>query len=228
MIQAQNLDFPWLTHGFGMRDSVPPPQLTTAKQIHSALVLDACGRKGEQIGLGDAIISDEPGVAIGIRTADCVPILVADPKTRIIAAVHAGWRGTAANIIGATIEQLKWRGAAAENLCVAIGPSIGSCCYEVSADVARQFDRWRPSDVDREQSPVDRPSVKPDSPLIKPDLPRITLDLPAINEAQLLEAGVRQIWKAGECTYCNPGRFFSFRREKEQAGRMLSFVNRLA
>ena len=206
MIKAPNLDFPWLAHGFGMRDSVPPPQLTTAKQIHSALVLDACGRKGEQIGDGDAIVSAEPGVAIGIRTADCVPILVADPKTRIVAAVHAGWRGTAANIIGATVEQLRLRGCQPQDLCVAIGPSIGSCCYEVSTDVARKFDSWRSADADGEKS---------------------TLDLPAINETQLLEAGVRQIWKSGECTYCNAECFFSFRREKEQAGRMLSFVNRL-
>lgn len=197
-----------------MRDSFPPTQLTTAKQIHSARVLDACGRKGEQIGEGDAIISAEPGVAIGIRTADCVPILLADPETRLVAAVHAGWRGTAANIIPATIEALRSHGCQPKNLCVAIGPSIGSCCYEVSADVARKFDSWRSTGVDGEKSTLDLPAIK--------------LDLPAINETQLLEAGVRQIWKSGECTYCNPERFFSFRREKEQAGRMLSFVNRLA
>ena len=139
MITAQNLDFPWLKHGFGMRDSVPPAELTTAKQIHSARVLDACGRKSEQIGEGDAIISAEPGIVIGIRTADCVPILLADPVTRMVACVHAGWRGTAANIIGATVDELRSRGCRAADLCVAIGPSIGSCCYEVSADVAHRF-----------------------------------------------------------------------------------------
>ena len=131
MITAPNLDFSWLRHGFGLRDSVLPPLLTTAKQIHSAKVLDACGRKGDQIGEGDAIVSSEPGVAIGIRTADCVPILVADRETRIVACIHAGWRGTAANIVGATVEVLRSRGSKPENLHVAIGPSIGSCCYEV-------------------------------------------------------------------------------------------------
>jgi len=205
VITAPNLDFPWLAHGFGLRDSIPPAELTTAKQIHSARVLDARGRKGAQIGEGDAIISAEAGVVIGIRTADCVPILLADPETRMVACVHAGWRGTAENIIGATVDALRARGCNPIHLCVAIGPSIGSCCYEVGPEVSRRFDAWRPADT-RDSN---------------------ALDLPAINQAQLLEAGVTQIWKSGECTYCQPTRFFSFRREKEQAGRMLSFVSRL-
>jgi hypothetical protein len=205
LITAPNLDFSWLAHGFGLRDSVPPPSLTTAKQIHSAAVLDACGRRGEQIGEGDAIVSSEAGVAIGIRTADCVPILVADPETRIVACIHAGWRGTAANIAGATIDVLRSRGAKPEHLHVAIGPSIGSCCYEVGPEVLLHFEPWRVETVGGS-----------------------TLDLPAINERQFEEAGVRQIWKCGECTFCQPDRFFSFRRDKERAGRMLSFVSRLA
>jgi YfiH family protein len=207
VITSPNLDFSWLAHGFGLRDSVPPPALTTVKQIHSAIVLDACGRRGEQIGEGDAIISSEPGVVIGIRTADCVPILMADPETRIVACIHAGWRGTALNIVGATIDVLRSRGAKPANLHVAIGPSIGSCCYEVGPEVLSRFETWRQKVATVEKS---------------------TLDLPAINESQLREGGVLQIWKCGECTFCQPSRFFSFRREKERAGRMFSFVNRLA
>src|SRR5580704_14042359 len=146
VITSPNLDFPWLTHGFGLRDGlcpIPPGELTTAKQIHSARVLDAAGRKGEQIGEGDAIVSADAGVAAGIRTADCVPILLADSETRIVACVHAGWRGTAANIIRVTVEAMQSRGCQPENLHVAIGPSIGSCCYEVGAEVARHFETWR-------------------------------------------------------------------------------------
>ncbi|HVW11417.1 MAG TPA: peptidoglycan editing factor PgeF [Bryobacteraceae bacterium] len=207
MIRSPFLEFDWLAHGFGLRDSVPPPDLTIAKQIHSAQVLDACGRRGEQIGEGDAIVSAEPGVAIGIKTADCVPILLADPETRVVACAHAGWRGTAANIVAATVERMKALGAREKNIVAAIGPSIGPCCYEVSAETAAHFDRWR--------------SATPGE--YKPHL-----DLPAINERQLTEAGVHRIWKSGECTYCRADRYFSFRRESEQAGRMLSFVSRVA
>jgi YfiH family protein len=207
LITAPNLDFSWLTHGFGLRDSIPPAELTTAKQIHSARVLDACGRRGEQIGEGDAIVSCEPGVVIAIRTADCVPILLADAENQVVCCVHAGWRGTAANIVGAAVEELQSRGCSANNLHVAIGPSIGPCCYEVGSEVACRFGKWRD---------------------FTPGVDNSTLDLPGINETQLLESGVRQIWKSGECTYCRPERFFSFRREREQAGRMLSFIGRLA
>jgi len=206
-ITSPNLDFPWLVHGFGLRTSTYPADLTTVQQVHSARVIDACGRKGERIGEGDAIISGEPGVAIGIRTADCVPVLLADPETRLVACVHAGWRGTAANILGATIDALRSRGCRPEDLHVAIGPSIGSCCYEVGTEVARHFAQWREA-------------------VIGDGRPR--LDLPAINEMQARAAGVRQIWKSGECTFCRTDRFHSFRRDKDQAGRMLSFVNRLA
>jgi len=207
LICSPLLDLDWLTHGFGTRDSAVPPELTTVKQIHSAQILDACGRRGEQIGEGDAIVSAEPGVAIGIRTADCVPVLFADPETRVVACAHAGWRGTAANIAAATVERMKALGADAKNIVAAIGPSIGPCCYEVSPETAAHFDRWRTTTPGQE----------------KPHL-----DLPAINERQLMETGVHRIWKSGECTYCRADRYFSFRREKEQAGRMLSFVSRQA
>jgi hypothetical protein len=208
VIQAPNLNFDWLAHGFGLRDSVPPAELTTAKQIHSARVLDACGKKGEQIGEGDAIISSEPGVAVGIRTADCVPILLVDSNHRMVASIHAGWRGTAANIVGATVAEMRSRGAVPEDLRAAIGPSIGSCCYEVGPEVTQALSRWQPEIADRK-------------------IPT-KVSLPAINEVQLREAGVSDIWISGECTYCNRERFFSFRREREEAGRMLTFVSRLA
>jgi hypothetical protein len=206
VIVSPNLNFPWLEHGFGLRNSIPPPGLTTVRQIHSVRVLDACGRKGERIGDGDAIISSEPGVAVGIRTADCVPILIADPVTRIVGCVHAGWRGTAENITGATIDELRSRGCKPADLYVAIGPSIGSCCYSVGPEVARRFGRWI--------------EIAGDGPS--------SLDLPAVNQMQLLDAGVSQIWKSGKCTYCNPDRFFSFRLEGELAGRMISFVGTVA
>jgi YfiH family protein len=137
---------------------------------------------------------------VGIRTADCVPVLLVDVSLRAIAAVHAGWRGSAANISAVAIRELFSKyGSRPENLYAAIGPSIGPCCYQVGAEVARQFQDWtRCLDL--------------------------RLDLPSINEMQLRQAGVGNVWKAGVCTFCEAKEYFSFRREKDQAGRMMSFI----
>ncbi|HVV45434.1 MAG TPA: polyphenol oxidase family protein, partial [Bryobacteraceae bacterium] len=143
-IQAPNfVDLPWLDHGFGLRDSAHPPDIVTLKQIHSGIVRDAAEiRPGQE---GDAILSIATGIRIGVKTADCVPILLVDAETRAVAAIHAGWRGTAANIVQAAINEMttRWK-TAPENLRAAIGPSIGVCCYEVGPEVARQFGTWMP------------------------------------------------------------------------------------
>jgi YfiH family protein len=206
MIQAPNLlDLEWLDHGFGLRDSEPPAGVRTIKQIHSSIVSDASTLDTTEAPEGDALISDRAGVRVGIKTADCVPILLVDPSIPAVAAIHAGWRGCAENISAATVRELaaRWNSRPG-NLRAAIGPSIGVCCYEVGPEVAHRFETWNPSLKDA-QAPVH-------------------LDLRAINEAQLRAAGVANIWKSGECTFCLPGRFYSFRREREHAGRMLSFI----
>jgi len=202
MIQAPNFaDLEWLDHGFGLRDSEPPAGIRTVKQIHSSVVLDALDA-ADSLPEGDALVSDRAGIRVGIKTADCVPILLVDPSIPVVAAIHAGWRGSAENIAAAAVRELsaRWKSRPG-NLRAAIGPSIGVCCYEVGPEVARRFEDW----VGPAQGPVH-------------------LDLPAINEAQLRAAGVADIWKSGECTFCLPARFFSFRRERERAGRMLSFI----
>jgi hypothetical protein len=206
MLRAPNLaPFEWLAHGFGQRDSDSPGDVATLRQIHSGTVREATPACGDRFDEGDALISAQPGVIVGIRTADCVPILLADQRTRAVAAAHAGWRGTAQNIAGSVVNEMRKRfGSRVEDLHAAVGPSIGPCCYEVGADVARQFGTWCP-DLDSASGPV-------------------RLDLPAINKVQLSAIGVPDIWVAGECTFCLPERYFSFRREKEQAGRMLSFI----
>lgn len=198
MIQAPNFsDLDWLDHGFGQRDSVLPEGIRTVKQIHSSAVLDADGPAAE----GDALVSDQAGVLVGVKTADCVPILLVDPSTPAVAAIHAGWRGSAANIAAEAVRRMaaRWK-TRPENLRAAIGPSIGVCCYEVGPEVASRFERWFPATTNRH------------------------LDLPAINETQLRAEGITDIWKSGECTFCMAKRFYSFRREREQAGRMVSFI----
>src|SRR5579863_7650956 len=159
MIQAPNFaDMEWLDHGFGLRDSAMPAGIRTVKQIHSCTVLDAAEVAEE----GDALISDLAGVSVGVKTADCVPILLVDPSIPAVAAIHAGWRGSAENIVAAAVRQMaaRWK-TRPESLRAAIGPSIGPCCYEVGDEVANQFERWIPVSKNRH------------------------LDLPAVNERQL-------------------------------------------
>ena len=198
MLQAPNLArFEWLTHGFGLRDSQYPAKITTVRQVHSNVVVDA--RSVDASTQADALISDLPGTIIGVRTADCVPILIADERLRAVAAVHAGWRGTAQLIAVAAVRELITHfGARLADLHAAIGPAIGLCCYEVGSEVARQFGY--------------------------DDSGPTHLDLAGINEQQLRVAGVRDVWRADECTFCGAERFYSYRREKEQAGRMRSFI----
>jgi YfiH family protein len=207
MLTAPNLwSLPWLTHGFGWRDSEYPADIRRIRQIHSATILEAASANGEAA--GDGLITNEPGVVVGIRTADCVPVLLADPSTHAVAAVHAGWRGSAQNIVSAAVDELVTRfGTHAQDLHAAIGPGIGVCCYEVSPDVAQQFGPWIP-----EYSGALAP---------------MRIDLARVNAIQLARAGVTNIWTAGECTFCSADRYFSFRRERQHAGRMMSFIGSL-
>ena len=191
-------DLPWLQHGFGTRQSTDfPDQLATLKQIHSALPLiaDEPGCAGE----GDALITSRRGLAVSVRTADCLPILIADEQTRVIAAIHAGWRGTASGIVRRTVEEMTGKfGVDSASLRAAIGPGVGVCCYQVGDEVARQFGLSGTS----------------------------FLDLAAENRKQLLEAGLADahIDPLNQCTFCDPVRFHSYRRDKERAGRMISYI----
>jgi polyphenol oxidase len=188
----------WLVHGFGTRHSnINQEQMASLKQVHSAssLVAGHPGCAGE----GDALIATEPGVMVSIRTADCFPILIVDTRTRAVAAVHAGWRGSAEEIVRKTVERLRSEfGTDPKDVFAAIGPGIGACCYHVGEEVALMFGRKKAG----------------------------YLDLAAVNRRQLLMAGIPgdQIDAVGGCTSCEPETFHSFRRDKDQAGRMVSFI----
>jgi len=189
--------FTWLEHGFGTRHSAVPADVTTLKQVHSPDCVVAGGRTG-CLGEGDALLENTPGRLVAVRTADCIPLLMADPEHRAVAAVHAGWRGTAQRIAeAAMVRMAREFGTRPEALHVAIGPGIGPCCYEVGPEVAAELGAGRE---------------------------RTRVDLAAINAAQLRAAGVEHIYTAGLCTRCLGEDFYSFRREGEKAGRMYSAV----
>jgi YfiH family protein len=200
-------DLDWLDHAFGTRNApLPGWPLATVKQIHSGDVIDAGGIAGVR-GEGDALISGESGLAIGVKTADCLPILMVDEDNRVTAAVHAGWRGTAKSIVATAIKRMGEKyGTKPEGVRAAIGPGIGKCCFEVGPEVVLEFSRWVPkfARTGGQQK----------------------LDLAAINTSQLLEVGVSadNIASCDLCTMDRTDMFYSFRKEREAAGRMLAWV----
>lgn len=153
-------------------------------------------------GEGDALITNRPGLFVSIRTADCVPILLVDTVHQAVAAVHAGWRGTVAGVLSQTLAKMaqlyKTKPA---NVRLAFGPAILSCCYEVGPEVAAQFQRSG----------------------------RCHIDLIEENRRQAVAVGIPEanLGSLGLCTSCNLREFYSFRKEREAAGRMVSAIRLL-
>jgi hypothetical protein len=174
------------------------------RQVHGARVvrLDAATAPRED---ADAVVVPGGEVAACVSVADCVPILLADPGTGAVAAVHAGWRGTVALVAAEAVRAVAREvGAPAGRLLAAIGPSIGACCYEVSEDLSARFARELGGDVVREGR----------------------VDLWAANRRILEREGVpaERIDVLGRCTSCEPGRFFSHRRDAGRTGRQVAFI----
>ena len=202
-------EFVWQRHGFGTRQANPRVDVTL-RQIHSDRVLNARSLKDREAE-GDALITDEIGKSIGVRTADCVAILLLDCQKRAIAAIHAGWRGTAARLIEHAIEDMrKSFGANPADMYAAIGPCIRGCCYEVGAEVEEQFAAFFPDWA--------------------PATGKRKVDLPEANRRQMQAAGLNahRIFDCCLCTTCQTPQFFSYRREPQNPGRMVAAISRLA
>jgi YfiH family protein len=204
--------FVWQTHGFGTRAADPTADITL-RQIHSDLVLNAAGLVGQAVlpASGDALITNTLRLTIGVRTADCVPILLLDSKQRAVAAVHAGWRGTALEIVHSTLRKMHSDfGTEPADVYAAIGPCIRECCYQVGEEVAQRFNATFP-----EWPPITG---------------KRNLDLAEANRRQMLSCGVpaSAIFDIKTCTSCQIESFYSFRREPQNPGRLLSTIARLA
>ncbi|MFL6354251.1 MAG: peptidoglycan editing factor PgeF [Bryobacteraceae bacterium] len=201
-------EFVWQTHGFGTRQANPQADITL-RQIHSDRVLNAHAVRDREAE-GDALVTDEIGKSIGVRTADCVAILVLDCRNRALAAVHAGWRGTASKLVERTVQTMRHDfGSAPGDMYAAIGPCIRGCCYEVGPEVEVQF--------------------TPLFPEWKPITGKRKVDLAEANRRQMQAAGVKadRIFDSGMCTTCQSSQFFSYRREPENSGRMVASIARL-
>ena len=156
----------------------------------------------------DAAVASGRGLILGIETADCLPLLLVDPRRQAVAAAHAGWRGTAAGVARAALAALVADGSAPADVQAALGPNIGPCCYEVGPELVPQFGQggeafFRPGRGDR-----------------------LMLDVRAANVCQLRDAGIAEanIHHVADCTRCAADKYHSYRREGKDGGRMISFV----
>ena len=209
-----------VVHGFGDR-TVGTDASETARryelskiaqlnQVHSGDVIILGNIEShDDLIEGDALVTDLKGVGVGIRTADCVPILLADKSKSVIAAIHGGWRGTLSEITMNTVDIIKHNyGIKPSDLTAVIGPSIKKCCYEVGEDVASLFkEKFEYSD----------------QYLSKSGESKYLLDLSIANTFGLEKVGVKDIEIIDICTKCNPN-FYSYRREGKGVPTQLSFI----
>ncbi len=223
-------------------------ELAAVRQFHSGMIRivekehgPLVKADGRAVLRGDGLMTDAAGILLGVQTADCIPVLVADKRTRAVAAFHAGWRGTLARIVERGIGTMQMRyGSRPADLLAAVGPGIGACCYAVGEEVRFDFESqfaYAPqlfsevydSDPVREKYPLLFMTAR--APGHSNIGPQIHIDLWEANRRQLLDAGVaaRNITVVGECTGCvreknGERRYFSHRAEHGYTGRMMAVI----
>ncbi len=192
---------------------VAPGNLVTLQQIHSAAVAAVDAPGAVPTAPADGVVTALPGIALGILTADCMPILLADPEAGIVGAAHAGWRGALGGVIGATVAAMEARGARPVRIAAAIGPTIGQSSYEVGPEILEAF-----LAADPDWGCYFAPG----------DGDRLHLDLAGFGLERLRRAGVGAAEWIGCCTYRDPARFFSYRRSVHRReadyGRLISVI----
>src|ERR1022692_3778324 len=206
--------------------------LITLRQVHSDIIRFVDSPAESQLA-GDGLITATPGLLLGIQTADCLPIILADPKRRAVGVFHAGWRGTVKRIVEKGVgEMRKHFKSDPRNLVAAIGPGVQGCCYEVGEEVRTRFEAQfaygsslfrevKESDPVREKYPLLFLTARAPG---HSELPvRLFLDLVEATRRQLLDAGVlrKNIDTAAPCTACHTELLFSFRAEKGLTGRLM-------
>lgn len=183
---------------------VIPENFLTAYQIHSPdVVVAEKPWPQSQRPRADAIVTQVPGLAIGISTADCGPVLFADPQARVLGAAHAGWRGAFGGVIESTLAAMEKLGADRTRVVAAAGPMISQPNYEVGQELVDRFLAVEPAN-DRFFAPATRPG-------------HAMFDLPGYVVARLQAAGVRHVENLAVCTYGNPAQFYSYRRSTHRA-----------
>ena len=210
--------------------------IVTIRQIHSSIVALADSSHVGHPCKGDGLMTAQSGLLLGVLTADCTPVLVADRKKKVVAAFHAGWRGTVKRIVENGIGRMRLEfGSQPEDLVAAIGPGIGPCCYAVGEEVLSEYTSQFSYAHELFHEVYDSDPVKQKYPMLfltqrapghSPIGPNLHLDVAEANRRQLLDSGLkkRNIHGAGGCTNCQPELFFSHRGSQGRAGRMLSVI----
>ncbi len=210
-------------------------ELTNLPQVHSDLI-HCVSQASEHPLAGDGLITNTPGLLLAVLTADCLPVIVVDPKHRAVGVFHAGWRGTAKRIVQKGVgEMRKHFGSDPAQLRAAIGPGIRNCCYQVGPEVKDTFQAQFAYGAELFRETKQRNEIHERYPLLfltarapgHSELPKkIFLDLAEANRRQLLDAGVaaKNISDVGMCTSCKTELFFSHRAEKGKTGRMMAVV----
>lgn len=204
-----------IAHGFSTSagldvvEILPGAPLVRLKQVHSSAVF-VVTQADKSLPEGDALVTDRPGLALGIVTADCAPALLADPAAGVIGAAHAGWRGALGGVLENTVAAMVSLGAEPANIVAAIGPTIAQASYEVDKGFRDAFE-----EEDTRFFVSGRPG-------------HCQFDLPAYVAHRLQAAGVGRVEDLGEDTYAQPGRFFSYRRATHRSqptnGRQISII----
>lgn len=192
-----------------MRSSnMPMPH--QAKQVHETQVLRCQGEGLHHDVEADVLLTNQTGVALAVRTADCLPILIADPKAGIVAAVHAGWRGSVAKVAEVAVLAMIAMGGRPRDMIASLGPCIKSCCFEINAEIAAQLADSCGTDVSEQRSGL------------------LYADLAKANMLQLKQLGLldKHIEVCRQCTACATSpRYFSFRRDHGETGRQLAIIH---
>jgi YfiH family protein len=198
-------------HGFGLRDSPVPEGLLRPRQVHGPIVVSAATCREVPPPEADAVLSTEPGVPVGVVTADCVPVLLADATGGVVVAAHAGWRGLAQGILAQSVDALRRNSTAP--LVAVIGPHIGPCCYEVDAPVLEPLREAFGAALD-DALTLGRPG-------------HAQLDLGCLARHTLARAGLDASCigaLSAACTHCDAARFHSFRRDGARSGRLVHHI----
>lgn len=212
--------------------------IVALKQFHANLVVDASSADATRPTprRADGQITTEPGLLLAVQTADCIPVLVADRRQRIVAAFHAGWRGTVKRIVQTGIGRMRLVfGCRPQNLIAAIGPGAAACCYSVGEEVISEFTSQFAYARDLFHEVFDSDPIKKNYPMLfltqrapghSPIGPSLHVDLVEANRRQLLAAGLapRAIQIVPGCTQCQPDLFFSHRASQGRAGRMMAVI----